>query len=97
MNRSAEQIVTDFLIGKKVEFYIEARLIGGEISRKHETDDDSKGWKVRKTDSGSYKFRNEKVVDKIVRVRRVGYDWIYDTLEGYYLQRKSDGKINILD
>ena len=66
MERSVVKVVNDFFIGKYIEFYIEARYIGGKISRIHETDGETKKLTVRKTEYGEYKYIDEKIIDMII-------------------------------
>lgn len=99
MERSVIKVVNDFFIGKQIEFFIEARHIGDRISRIHETDGSTKKLTIRKTEYGEYKYKyiDEKIVDKIIKIEQKGYDWYFFTLEGYKLKRRSFQDVKVVD
>ena len=103
MERSIYKVANDFFIGKSIQFFIEARNIGGShgISRMHESnrhnDDLIFEWKKRDTEYGGYEFRDEKIIDKIIKIEFKNRDWIFHTLEGYELKRSVFGDILIVD
>ena len=97
MERSVFKVVNDFFIGKHIEFFIEARHIGDEISRIHETDGSTKKLTIRKTEYGQYKYIDEKIIDKVIKIEQKGYDWYFFTLEGYKLKRRSFQDVKIVD
>ena len=96
MERSVVQVVNDFFIGKYIEFFIEARHIEGKISRIHESNGKTKKLTIRKTEYGEYKYIDEKIVDKIIKIEQKGYDWYFFTLEGYTLRRRSFQDVKVL-
>jgi len=103
MNRSALKIVTDFLIGKNVRFLVEARDIGGHvgISRRYESSriDSNMVSEWTKEDfpkNREYLYRDEIVIDKIVKVEIKDRRWLYYTLEGYCLERRVEEDIFIV-
>jgi hypothetical protein len=97
MERSVVKVVNDFFIGKYIEFYIEARHIGDEISRIHETNGKTKKLTIRKTEYGEYKYVDEKIIDKIIKIEQKWYDWYFLTLEGYLLKRRSFQDLKVID
>lgn len=97
MNRSVFKIANDFFIGKHIEFFIEARHIGDEISRIHEASGKTKKLTIRKTKYGEYKFIDEKIIDKIIRVEHKNRKWIFHTLEGYRIERKFDQDVKLVE
>jgi excisionase family DNA binding protein len=97
MKRSVFKLANDFFIGKYVEFYIEARHIGDEISRLHESDGKTKELTSRKTKYGDYQFIDEKIIDKIIQVELKNRTWIFHTLEGYQLKRNHWEDLNIVE
>jgi hypothetical protein len=97
MERSIFKVVNDFFIGKKIEFFIEARHIDGRVSRIHETEGRTKEQTTRKTEYGEYQYIDEKIIDKIIQVEIKGHNWIFHTLEGYKLKRRHFEDVKIVE